>query len=60
MGSDVTLNVNGSFSVSEPVSVTVLVVSMVTDTVCASATGGSFTVTDTVPVAVPPLPSLTS
>ena len=55
-----TLNVSGSLSGSVPVSVTVLVLSMVTDTDCAFATGGSFTVTDTVPVAVPPLPSLTS
>ena len=53
-----TLKCSGSFSVSVPVSVTVLVVSCVSVTDCALATGGSFTVMDTVPNAVPPLPSL--
>jgi hypothetical protein len=59
-GSDVTLKLTGSLSGSEPERVTVLVVSWSSDTACASATGGSFTTMETVAVAVPPLPSLTS
>src|ERR1700704_4347580 len=53
-----TLKRSGSLFGSEPVRVTVLVVSWLSDTDWALATGGSFTVMDTVADAVPPLPSL--
>src|SRR5205823_8274074 len=49
-----------SLSGSEPVRVTVVVTSWLSETDWALATGGSFTRTDTVADAVPPLPSLTS
>src|SRR5437899_11988102 len=57
-GSEVTLKRSGSLLGSEPVRVTVVVVSWLSDTDWALATGGSLTGMDTVADAVPPLPSL--